>query len=248
MNQIFWYECGSGNINSNLVGYYKFENNVTDSTGILPAATGTGIDFVVGKQGQAVRFDASSDRVDIPDTTFLSFTSGGGVDIPFSISMWVYFTGFSSTGNWFINKRNATSLGDEWQFIYFENKLQLHKFDRNSNSIIQGVASPVNPFLLNTWYFIVCTDNGTKTNAGMKLYVNGTAQTTTNANSGGTYTGMNNGTAISRIGRGAWDLLSLTSHQGYIDEASIWKNKVLTETEINFLYNSGNGRTYPFIF
>lgn len=232
---------------SNLVGYYKFENDVVDSTGLLPTATATGTDFISGKVNQAIRFNASTDRVDIPDTTLLSFTSGGGADIPFSISTWVYFTSFNSGGNWIINKRDATSGGDEWQMYRsaFNAGINFVKFDRNSNSIYQAIVTSQGALSLNTWYHMVFTDNGSKTNAGMKVYLNGVSQTPTIDNAG-VYTGMNNGTSITRMGLNSWNLSSPTlAHQGYLDEIAIWKDRVLTQTEVSFLYNSGNGRTYP---
>lgn len=246
-NQIFFYEAGGANrLITDLVAYYKFENDVIDSTGIMPLATATGTDFISGKVGNAIRFNATTDRVDIPDTSNLSFTNGSGTDIPFSISMWVFFTGFSVIGNWLINKRNDAG-GDEWQFFISQPNrvLKFYKFDRTTNSSFQGVATPISLFSLNTWYHIVFTDDGSKTNSGMKIYVNGVSQTLTNDNSG-TYTGMLNGTAITRMGLNAWNLITPNAaHQGYLDESSIWKNRVINQSEVTYLYNNGFGRTYP---
>lgn len=246
MNQIFWYECGGSELRNRLVGYYKFENNVIDSTGLLPTAT-TNVVYTSGKIGQAANFDAFSRVVDIPDTDFLSFTTGGGNDVPFSMSIWVLFNSFSSTGNWIINKRTNASGGDEWHLVYSTslNRLVFVKFDRTNSANIQGIQSPASPFSLSTWYHIVYTDDGTKTNAGMKMYINGVLQTTTNLNSG-TYTGMPNGSSITRMGDASFGLSTLTRHNGYIDETAIWKNRILTQSEVTSLYNSGSGITYPF--
>jgi lysophospholipase L1-like esterase len=38
---------------------------------------------------------------------------------------------------------------------------------------------------------------------------------------------------------------SLSNLDGIVDEVGIWKNRLLTETERDFLYNSGNGNTIP---
>lgn len=251
MNQIFFYHCGSlKNLNIDLVGYFKFENNVIDSTGVLPSATGTGTDFVSGKVGNSIRFDANTDRVDIPDSDNLSFTTGGGNDLPFSISMWVYFTAFTSGtpdfGNWLINKRNTISGGDEWQIALYNNQLLFNKIDRSNNIIAQGIKTSSNPFLLNNWYHIVCTDNGSKLESGMKIYINSSLQSTITASQGGVYTGMPNGNSITRLGLNAWDIVTpRLRHQGYIDELSIWKNRTINQDEVSFLYNSGTGKTYP---
>lgn len=246
-NPAFFFNSASSNLSKNLLAYYKFENNVIDSTGLSPAATSTGVDYVVGKVNNAVRFDSSTDRVDIPDSNNFSFITTPGIDVPFTISMWVYFTAFSSLANFLINKRTNSAGNDEWQFFRrnIDGALAFIKYDRVNNAIFQGVATSTVPFSLNTWYHVVITDDGTKTNAGMNLYINSIQQTKINVNAG-TYTGMPNGTGITRIGLNSWNLTEPTvAHQGYIDECCVWKNRELTQSEINYLYNSGNGRTYP---
>lgn len=249
MQQIFWYEAASNNLNKDLVAYFKFENNVVDSTGLLPSATGTGIDFVSGKVGQAVRFDANLDRIDIPDTDLLSFTTGGGNDVPFSISFWYYTTALNTGGNWFINKRTNVSGGDEWQILLFtDGKLYLQKFDRFTNGFVQSTATSSTFNTLNTWFHVVVTYDGSKSLTSSKIYVNGSLATTSTTNIGGAYSGMNNGGAICRMGLNSWDLLSPTfGHRGYMDELAIWKNRLLTPSDVSYLYNLGNGRTYPII-
>jgi len=241
-------ECSNltmlGGLNKNLVAYYKLNSSTTDSLGLSPTGTAIGVDYVAGKTGNAARFDAATDRIDIVDTTNMSFTDGT-IDIPFSISLWVYFVGFNSIGNWLINKRNAVSGGDEWQIEYYQNRIQFNKFDKANNTILQSVGTPTSSLSLNTWYNITVTDDGSKTVGGINIYINSTPQTLTNLSSG-IYSGMNNGTAITRIGLNAWDLTTpTTAHQGYIEDVGIWKNRVLTQQDIDYLYNSGNGRTYP---
>lgn len=247
MNQIFWYECGGGSLNNNLVGYYKFDGNITDSTGLMPSASSSGIDFVAGKLGQAVRFDAFGDNVNIPDTDRLSFTNGGGMDTAMSISLWYYITASSSTGNWIFNKRNNTSGGDEWQLVVLsDGRIFFTKFDRFSNAIIQQINTTASFNTLNTWFHLVVTYDGSKLAIGNKIYVNGTLVTVSSSTSSGVYSGMNNGLAISRFGDTAFNSSDATRHRGYIDECGIWKDRVLTQSEVTKLYNSGTGITYPF--
>jgi len=234
--------------NTDLVAYYNLDSNTNDQTGLSPNGVATGIDYVAGKTGTCARFNLGTDRITIADSNNLSFTNGSGTDIPFSISMWVYFTGFNSTGNWFINKRDAepTVNISEWQFIYANSRLSFTKFDSTS-VISQGVSTDVNPFSLNAWYFITFTDDGSKTNAGMKIYINSFLKTVIN-NNNGTYIGMSNTNKNTTIG-----VLSsttapniATAHQGYIEDVGIWKNKVLTQAEINYLYNANRANIYPF--
>ncbi|EJL66319.1 LamG-like jellyroll fold domain-containing protein [Flavobacterium sp. CF136] len=235
-------------INASLSAYYKLDGNANESTGLSPNGSATGIDYVAGKTGSAARFDSSTDRIDIADTNSFSFTDGVN-DLAFSMSMWVNFTVFtvaisgSTYGNWLINKR-GTGTNNEWQLVLHEGELKFFKFNA-SGSIYQGIKM-ANPFSLNTWYNLVYTDDGSKTNAGMKFYINSVLQTVSNNNSG-TYTGMTNGTNGVRIGLNSWDLSSpYLRHQGYIEEVGVSKNKALNQSEIDYVYNGGNSRTYPY--
>jgi len=246
-NPIFF---GSGNAkpinpgNTNLIAYYKLDNDAVDATGLSPNGTATGIDYVAGKTGNAARFNAGTDRIDIADTDNLSFTDGVN-DLPFSVSVWVYFTAFSGNTNTIISKRGTTT-DVEWQLLYFDvsGKLQFQKYSGGGNVISQGIKA-FNA-VLNTWYHIVVTDDGSKTFAGMRVYVNGILQVSTDISSG-VYAGMANGTSITRFGLNSFSLTDPTrAHQGYLEDIGIWRGRVLTLSEIKYLYNNGSGKTYPF--
>lgn len=250
-NPILYYEYAlPKQLTSNLVAYYNLNGNTNDITGTSPNGSGSSITYVSGINNQAVYFNTTSSWVDIPDNDNFSFTTGSGNDVSFSISLWVYFTVFTTAtgdyGNWLFNKRTAVSGGDEWQLVKYKEDLCFFKFDRVTNSINQSIKSIGNPFLLNNWYHIVFTDNGSKNISGMKFYLNGSLLSTTD-NSVGVYTGMPNGTSNTRMGMASWiNSFPQIRHQGYIDEVAVWKNRELTTTEITQLYNSGVGKFYPF--
>lgn len=239
----------SVNLLQNLVAYYAFENNANDLSGnghngsLIGSPT-----FVSGKNGNAINFGNNDNLnyIDIADNNDFSFTNGT-TDVPFTISLWVKFSSFSSIGNWLVSKRNTTTGGDEWQFCYSSNRLIFNKFQFNNNSIYQEILSTLNPFSLNTWYHLCYTDSGSGTVGSGKLYINGILNVAINQNVGVTYTRMNNGTSITRIGRNSWNLDdNRLKHRGLIDELAIWKNRDLNATEVAELYNSGVGKFYPF--
>jgi hypothetical protein len=240
-NYIFGRKYGD-NFLTNLVGYYPFNSNANDLSGKGYNGTQVGSPtYGTGKVGNAINFgnDAVLRYVDIADNNDFSFTNG--TDVPFTISMWVNLTSFSTLGNFFINKRGITSGTDEWQFIFAEGRVQFWKFQFNNNSIRQIIASSLNPFLLNTWYHICYTDNGSGAIGSGKIYINGSLNSPFNANSGGTYVGMNNGNNLTRIGTNSWNPPnSGLKHRGLIDELAIWKNRELTATEVAELYTKGN--------
>ena len=231
---------------NNLVAYYKFNGNVAESTGLSPNGTATNTNYVMGKIGSAINFPLSNlAYVDIPNTANFSFTSGNGVDIPFSISFWFYASNFSTTGNWIINKRN-NSADVEWQIhLTPYGAATLTKFSGGSNAAYQSAITPNGIIALNNWYHIVVTDNGSKTVSGTKIYINSISQTI-NDTSIGQYLGMNIGNSTTRIGTANWTLSSTLRHVGYVEELGIWKNRVLNQDDVNKLYNSGNGISFPF--
>lgn len=243
-NTLIWEK----NINflTNLVAYYPFEGNANDNiNGYNGSLVGTPT-FTSGKNNLGINFgnDNITRYVQIPDNNDFSFTNGT-TDVPFSISLWVNFSSFSSTGNWFVNKRNATNGGDEWQIIYYQNRLFFHKIQFDNRNIYQGVGTGLNPFNINTWYHICYTDNGSGLISGCKLYINGVLSNSIQVTAG-VYTRMNNGTQPIRIGQAGWDLSPNVKHKGLVDELAIWKNRELTPTEVLELYNSSLGKFYPF--
>jgi hypothetical protein len=241
-NYIFGRKYGD-NFLTNLVGYYPFNSNANDLSGKGYNGTQVGVPtYGTGKVGNAINFgnDAVFRYVNIPDNNDFSFTNGT-TDVPFTISMWVNLTATSLTGNFFINKRSALNNGnDEWQFVFINNRVEFAKFQFNNNSIIQIIGSSLNPFSLNTWYHICYTDNGSGAIGSGKIYINGSLNSPFNANSGGTYTRMNNGNNLTRIGLNSWSPSFDLKHRGLIDELAIWKNRELTATEVAELYTKGN--------
>lgn len=235
------------NLLEGLVAYYAFEYNANDNVnGYNGSLVGTPT-FTSGKNNLGINFgnDNIKRYFEVADNDDFSFTNGT-TDVPFSISAWVNFSAFNGTGNWFISKRGTISGTDEWQLVYYQNRLNFYKFQFNDNSIYQQIATSTTPFSLNTWYHICYTDSGNSLVGSGKLYINGVTNVDINQNAGGTYTRMNNGTRITRFGIDSWQARTDLKHRGLIDELGIWKNRELTPTEVLELYNSGLGKFYPF--
>jgi hypothetical protein len=243
-NYIFGRKYGT-NFLTDLVAYYAFQSNANDSVGGKNGTIVNSPTFTTGINGNAINFgnDSSTRWVNVPDDNDFSFTNGTA-DVPASISLWANFSSFSTGANFLINKRGATSGTDEWQIArsFSTNVITFTIF-----SLINSANISINfPFsTLNTWVHIVATYNGNGSHTGMKLYLNGTLQTTTNA-SAGTYIRTPNGTAVVRMGQAGWDTSNPLKHRGLLDEVAIWKNRELTATEVAELYNTGTGKFYPF--
>jgi hypothetical protein len=230
---------------ANLVAYYKFEVNSNDYV-----ALNTGIDtdilYQTGKIGNSAFFGSTDSRINLVATSDLSF-SDSLKDIPFTISLWLNFSDLSRTANWILNKRSGSSGNDLWQFVESGDYIIFEKFDKVTNSINQSVGFSSTGLSTNTWYHLVFTDNGTKTVEGMSFYLNGIKQTVTNF-SNGVYTGMNEGiNSATSIGATSWSTGNTNlSFKGKIDELGVWKNRALSQIDVNELYNAGAGKSYPF--
>jgi len=232
---------------TDLIAYYSFDgSNATDiHTGTHNGTLVGSPTFPSGKNSNCIFFNDNGnlDYFTIADSNDFSFTNGT-TDVPFSMSMWVNFSSFSSTGNWFINKRGASTGTDEWQLAYIGGILYFAKFEYNNNGIIQFTQTSSGIFSTGTWYHVVYTDNGSGAVGSGKIYINGTLNVASNSNSGGTYTRMNNGTHPVYCGINSWSPNVGFKHRGEFDEFAIWKNRELTSTEVTELFNANAGKFY----
>lgn len=244
---VFGSKAASFNLKQNLVAYYSFDNNVLDSTPNAHNGTTVGSpSYVAGKQSNSINFqnDNTLRYVTVADSTDFSFTNGVN-DLPFSISFWVQNLAISSVGNWYVSKRSANFTLGEWQIVYGSAGRIVVNIGSNGNMGANYISaeSILNPFGLNTWAYLTITYDGSATASGIKIYVNAVDATSINSTVG-TYVRMINTTAELSFGQGLWALNNAIKHRGYLDELAIWKNRLLTLPEIQFLYNSGNGTNY----
>ena len=214
--------------------FYKPTTN--DALNTYNGTAQGGLTYGVGKVGTAFQFNGTNAYVELGDvmdvgisnwTYSFWFKTNDAVNVGVCFSK--SFAGGSSGRFWggYYNNRFAWNFQADTNVIYTET---------NNGSIVN-----------NTWYHVVCVIDR---NDKLKLYINGSLQTL-NVTSGtnnltpyvsynfntnnpfriGAYTDSNNTTAVALI-------------NGSIDAFNVW-NKVLTQTEITELYNSGNGKQYP---
>lgn len=233
-----------------LVAYYKFDDNLLESTGMSPNGSRSSLlTYASGKIGDSVSFEANvegnSTYIDISNNSNFSFTDGPGNDLPFSISLWITLEGFSTIGNFLITKRDA-STNDEYQVVILsDNSLIFNKFSNGTSSAYQAisVSNAIPEFA--QWCHIVYTDDGSKTVSGMNFYIN-SVLASKNDISFGSYLGMNSGSSFVRLANASWNAIYTTQHRGKIDELAIYKNRCLSQKDVKALFNSNYGKTYPF--
>ena len=233
-----------------LSGYYPLNSDALDFSG--RGNNGTLFNtptFQTGKVSNAINFgtDATPRSVNIVDNNNdFSFTDNNG-DIPFTIMTWVYFSSYSITGNWLINKRSNPVLQgrSEWQLIRTSstNSIRFFLYDALSTTSNPNYLEKTFPLsILNTWVHLAVTYDRSATLAGIKMFLNGVQQTTTDT-SVGTYNGLvKNGSNDVVMGLQGWvsgggqDSLK---HRGLLDETYIWKGIEQTPAFILDAYNTG---------
>ena len=193
----------------------------------------------------SITFNGNNSVVGLGDSDLFSFTNGV-TDLPFSISGWfklnAYGTGAAVYSSFMTKSQNNGSIWiREWSFSHVNSTgFVLVIFNPDSsggNYIGKSINSPLS---LNVWYHLTATYDGSKTNAGIVLYINGVLQSSVNANSG-TYTGMGNTTATVELGRQFY-----SGDSGYlngnISSIQIYRNKVLSASEVLQNYNATKWR------
>ena len=231
---------------TNLVGYYNFNANALDFSGVGNNGTIVGTPtYSAGKVGNAINLgnNTAFNHVNFIDYNDFSFTNGTN-DVPFTISIWANATSFdSAVGNWLFNKRgNSTDM--EYQLVILsDGKLVFQKFSLGSSASGEQQITTVPLISINTWYNIIVTDSGSGNINDCKIYLNGSLLSVTRTTIG-TYVRMNNTTSNARAGNAAWATTQVqgqsTKHRGLLDEMYIWKNREMTAIECLDIYNKGN--------
>lgn len=143
--------------------------------------------------------------------------------------------------------KDASGLSSDGTFKYViastANKLKQISSYHTSNDVVQVAVNTGNVITSNTWRFYTSTFSGIYTT--LTFYINGT-------NYGIRATGNTNSASSRNFNIGTCGDASATSFNGNVDEVGIWSgargglSPTLTQPEINFLYNGGKGRRFPF--
>ena len=190
-----------------------------------------GIPF--SKGSTSADFDGVDDYISIADADSLSFGDGSS-DSPFSVSAWVKS---DTTGGTRILCKGE-GVPQEYAFtvsgggvpglsLYdadFDNRIQIN----SSTNLTSGV-----------WQHWVVTYDGTGSFTNGKIYLNGSAVSTTTA-SAGTYVAMQNTSTPLDIGRFNVTISGSTSESftnGHLDDVAVIA-KELSASEVSAIYNS----------
>jgi hypothetical protein len=240
----YWTDTDS--LDDELVAYWKLDETsgtIYDSTDNDHDSTSVTADYgATGKIGNAMDFQvANTDYIRVADSDDLSFTDGSGNDEPFTISAWVKP---ESISNYMIIVGKYDTAGTKEYEIDVSDTgaLRIFLWDDGGYSAGIGVTS-TSTLSSGNWYHVVTTYDGSETEGGLKIYVNGILQSTTSSSSG-SYDGMQNEAVDLIIGSrrpGTYEI----PFDGVMDEVGFW-NRELSDWEVMQLYNAKDGLTHDF--
>jgi hypothetical protein len=215
-----------------------FLKRMGDIRGVLPDGAGIsrvndyiikkkGLGFLLGnRQTSGIKFEsAKSQYLSIPSNSSLQTGTNG-----FTFSFW--FQNITGNIRSVLTKCNngGTPDTDFETYIGGNGTFALNVSNGTTN---YTATTPLNTIINGTTYHIICNyDNIAST---LNIYVNGVLKGTT-AFVGSPLQGVRDFN-IARRSSGALLL------DGIVDEVGYWK-RTLTTTEISYLYNSGQGRSY----
>jgi hypothetical protein len=228
---------------ANIAAFWKLgeaSGSRADSAGANTLVDNNTVTQAAGKIGNAAQFtSATSEHLSIVDNANLSI---GGTDI--TIAGWMYFD--SKTGNnmYVCSKQDAGGGAQGEIHLYYDPiaaDMAFAIMDGSSSTNVgniheTGFGTPANA----TWYFLVARldDNGGGSGS-IDIQVNdGTPVSTSLTGVPGDSTSSFRVGAINAAPSNFWD--------GRIDGLGFWR-KLLSVAEQTDLYNSGNGKEYPFL-
>lgn len=215
------------------VGYKLDEASGTTVTDVLSTTNGTSSGVTVnqtGILGTCYQYTAANN--------YLYASSPSGISYPRTISMWINMTSLPSTaGRYFTLARELDgSFAENW-FIRISSSDELLAGVKNtSGTYYYTYETTSGSMSTGQWYNIIYA---IPSSGAAKLYINSVLQTGTSQTFSGTHTTSNYQWSIGNAKLGS------NAIAGYVDDVYEW-SKELSQSEIDYLYNSGTGRSYPF--
>ena len=213
-------------------------STITDSTTNDNDGTKKDVDkpeqITNGQISDAQDFDGSEDYIHVADDDSLSF-GNGSTDTPFSVSAWVNMDSVVNF-RWFC-KGHWTSTA-EYYFYTAASKLNFVLADNSNVGWIGRLYNTVLTAYQGNWVFITASYDGSGSDTGINIYINGVAVDDVN-NSGGTYVAMENLGEELLIGANSWSANIDYFADGKIDEVRV-SNVVRSDEWILAEYKNTN--------
>lgn len=207
-------------------GFYKFEADGYDSGTEAHDGTQVGsISIVAGKSGNCAHFDGSTGYYNLGNDIRLDGATS------FSINFWIKPDALPFVGSQGVYARGSVSNRSPWIYGTNNNSRISMLFDTvtggsaDGNKAIPGITQ-------DEWQMITFTWDGTN----VRGYRNGAESSTTDITVGSTLVDTDGSNYIGKV-------TTNPALVGSLDELRIYKDYVLSEDEIAYLYNNPSGQT-----
>lgn len=216
----------------NQVAFSPFDNSLINAINGV-TATGTAISYGVGIGGvanTAVSLNGTTSEIVVADLDIYSTDNQ-----PSSVNFWFYYVAGAPTASIY-SKRSGTTGEYELTFISGGQFQYQTAGGGNFTNIARTVLTTnATSFLVaNAFNMVTITDNGNFATGG-NIYVNGNLCTITTT-PGATPSAMSNTNTPLYIGRSGGATPRRFGNR--IDNFRMWKNRLLTQTEITNIYNT----------
>jgi hypothetical protein len=217
-------------LSTGLFGIWNADGTTNDSYGSLNGTAMGGLTYSTGINGNAFAFNGSNTAYTIFPTD--SWTMGDN----FSFSLWFNVTSLTTQALISNHSYNNTSMSRYGWNLRVGSGVGFTRFFGNTTQEEYIVGT----FVANQWQHVVVTRDGSVT----KTYLNGDLvggrYSTTPTVFSNTIPTIGTRMDTSTTGQ-IWQM----TNGSKIDEVYIW-NRAITDVEVKELYNSGNGKYYPF--
>jgi len=184
-----------------------------------------------------MELDGTEDYIEIGNFPVFNFTDGAGDDSPFSLSAWVQTESPLDQGA-IISKNSGSGVPSNWLFVHDQGQLWGIIYDGSGNNLaairvrtsVSGLLPP------GEWTHVLFTYNGTNSQNGMNLYINGQPVSVIRDNPA-PYSGLTATTSPVRIGANAASGIG-NEFEKFITEACILGFEV-SPAQAEELYNNG---------
>ena len=165
-------------------------------------------------------------------------TPAAGTDKAFSVSCWVNMDDVSTGANHYLFNKDGGSGSDQeyWARITSTGIILFSISDEVASALEQAQTANMTSLIEGKWAHIVCTYDGrggASANSGMKIYVNGSSQTLSLADSG-TYVGIQPDHDSPLYVGAQFD--GTKELDGQMAEFAMWTGHVLTSEEALAIY------------
>ncbi|KKN75856.1 hypothetical protein LCGC14_0375640 [marine sediment metagenome] len=227
----------------NIIAHWKLNDNASNTTVLDDdgnthdgtATVNTSALHTIGQVGTGAFGFNGTESVKVDDAATLSF-GNGSTDSAFSIAAWFYYDGV--TGDQMIISKDGlvASSKREWLLTINANNILTFALYHDDSTAALGVSATVLTFADKGWHFVVVTYDGSSSETGLNLYLDGSLDNDVRAETG-TYVAMTATDTDVYIGASFSSGAVGFNFQDKIDNVAMFSDE-LSSSEANALFSA----------